>query len=90
MCRILPSLLYSRKCGLGGDPVRHICEPLSYGETAPIRPLASALDRSSRFDYVTSPSRPRPGAQVAQLVEQGTENPRVGSSNLSLGTIFPI
>ena len=28
------------------------------------------------------------GAQVAQLVEQGTENPRVGSSTLSLGTIF--
>ena len=28
------------------------------------------------------------GAQVAQLVEQGTENPRVGSSILSLGTIL--
>ena len=28
------------------------------------------------------------GAQVAQSVEQGTENPRVGSSILSLGTIF--
>jgi hypothetical protein len=26
------------------------------------------------------------GAQVAQSVEQGTENPRVGSSILSLGT----
>ena len=26
-------------------------------------------------------------AQIAQLVEQGTENPRVGSSILSLGTI---
>jgi hypothetical protein len=26
-------------------------------------------------------------AQVAQLVEQGTENPRVGGSNPSLGTI---
>ncbi len=26
-------------------------------------------------------------AQVAQSVEQGTENPRVGSSILSLGTI---
>jgi hypothetical protein len=25
-------------------------------------------------------------AEVAQAVEQGTENPRVGSSNLSLGT----
>lgn len=28
-------------------------------------------------------------AQIAQLVEQGTENPRVGSSILSLGTISP-
>ena len=28
-------------------------------------------------------------AQVAQLVEQGTENPRVGGSNPSLGTISP-
>ena len=28
--------------------------------------------------------------QVAQLVEQGTENPRVGSSILSLATIFPL
>ncbi len=27
------------------------------------------------------------GAQVAQLVEQGTENPRVGGSIPSLGTI---
>ncbi len=26
-------------------------------------------------------------AEVAQLVEQGTENPRVGSSILSLGTM---
>ena len=31
-----------------------------------------------------------PDAQVAQLVEQRTENPRVGSSILSLGTIFSI
>ena len=29
-------------------------------------------------------------AQVAQLVEQGTENPRVGGSIPSLGTIFLI
>ena len=34
----------------------------------------------------TSPKRILP-AEVAQLVEQGTENPRVGSSILSLGTI---
>ncbi len=31
---------------------------------------------------------PDPSAQVAQLVEQRIENPRVGSSILSLGTIF--
>ncbi len=29
-------------------------------------------------------------AEVAQLVEQRTENPRVGSSILPLGTIFEI
>ena len=33
---------------------------------------------------------PLAGAQVAQSVEQGTENPRVGSSILSLGTTFLI
>ena len=33
---------------------------------------------------------PLAGAQVAQSVEQGTENPRVGSSILSLGTTFPL
>ncbi len=31
----------------------------------------------------------RPRAQVAQLVEQWTENPRVGGSNPPLGTIIP-
>jgi hypothetical protein len=29
-------------------------------------------------------------AQVAQLVEQWTENPRVGGSSPPLGTIYPI
>ncbi len=29
-------------------------------------------------------------AEVAQLVEQRTENPRVGSSILPLGTTFPL
>ena len=28
------------------------------------------------------------GAEIAQVVEQWTENPRVGSSTLPLGTIF--
>ncbi len=32
----------------------------------------------------------RDRAEVAQAVEQGTENPRVGSSTLSLGTIIRI
>ena len=31
----------------------------------------------------------RPVAQVAQLVEQGIENPRVGGSIPSLGTKYP-
>jgi hypothetical protein len=30
----------------------------------------------------------RPGAQIAQLVEQRTENPRVAGSIPALGTIF--
>jgi hypothetical protein len=30
---------------------------------------------------------PRPGARIAQLVEQRIENPRVGGSNPSPGTI---
>jgi hypothetical protein len=37
----------------------------------------------------TASSRTADDAQVAQLVEQGTENPRVGGSNPSLGTILP-
>ena len=31
-----------------------------------------------------------PDAQVAQLVEQRTENPRVGGSNPPLGTTYPM
>ena len=42
---------------------------------------ASARDRHG--------SRKPPG-QVAQLVEQRTENPRVGSSTLPLATNYPI
>ena len=42
------------------------------------------LDNGSDLDTM-----PPVGAQVAQSVEQGTENPRVGSSILSLGTTFP-
>lgn len=40
------------------------------------------------LDRTVQPLRSRPGAQVAQLVEQGTENPRVGGSTPSLGTIL--
>ncbi len=39
------------------------------------------LAKELYFPYKTSGR-----AEVAQLVEQGTENPRVGSSILSLGT----
>jgi hypothetical protein len=39
----------------------------------------SQLSDARRSDY----------AQVAQLVEQRTENPRVGGSNPPLGTTFP-
>ena len=51
----------------------------------------SPLDTASDLAYKHEPApRTRAGAaQVAQLVEQGTENPRVGGSNPSLGTILP-
>ncbi len=54
----------------------------------PMRPTSvrGGLDTGAYFSYTP----PAPGAQVAQLVEQGTENPRVGSSILSLGTIFSL
>ena len=52
----------------------------------------AAPARSRAVERWTGPSispitrRSKPLAQVAQLVEQRTENPRVGSSILSLGT----
>ena len=51
------------------------------------------LDRLNPNTY-NPPSRPNPPgngihAQVAQLVEQRTENPRVGGSIPPLGTINP-
>ena len=51
----------------------------------------SPLDTASDLFYKHDPApQTRAGdAQVAQLVEQGTENPRVGGSNPSLGTISP-
>jgi hypothetical protein len=42
------------------------------------------LDRNRPDAYKTRPL----GAQVAQLVEQRIENPRVGGSNPPLGTTF--
>ena len=61
----------------------------------------TGLDRARPIAYKPGPcaghtraSRPASGpyaarhAQVAQLVEQRTENPRVGGSNPPLGTIF--
>lgn len=57
----------------------------------PVNRTASAVDfpptlRCNIALRVTK-ARIHPGGQVAQLVEQGTENPRVGSSILSLATI---
>ena len=51
----------------------------------PCRP-AEPLDSAKTVLYKAPPSRPRP-AQVAQSVEQRTENPRVGGSIPPLGTI---
>src|SRR5574340_190596 len=46
-------------------------------------PAPGALDFASAVGYSRSASQ----GQVAQLVEQGTENPRVGGSSPSLATI---
>ena len=49
------------------------------------------LDESARVICNPTPPLGVPSkGQVAQLVEQWTENPRVGSSILSLATIFSI
>ena len=47
-----------------------------------IRGRCSTAPRNAVFSSVKA------RAQIAQLVEQGIENPRVGSSILSLGTIY--
>jgi hypothetical protein len=44
------------------------------------------MDRSGRFGYKPVPAVLVAIAQVAQLVEQRTENPRVGGSIPPLGT----
>lgn len=49
-----------------------------FGLIPPLAPGGSPPGTKSRLN-----------GQVAQSVEQGTENPRVGSSILSLATIFP-
>ena len=65
------------------DLARAWCYSLARGcETANKKKKKKHLPSRTIFSTRT------PGdAEVAQLVEQGTENPRVGSSILSLGTI---
>ena len=46
------------------------------------------MDRAGRFGYKPVPAVFVAIAHVAQLVEQRTENPRVGGSIPPLGTIF--
>ncbi len=48
--------------------------------------LTQKLGKRGRFAKVSNSLFKRFRAEVAQSVEQGTENPRVGSSILSLGT----
>ncbi len=50
----------------------------------PPRRCVGLLDKDVSFRHF-----PRGFAQVAQLVEQGIENPRVGGSIPSLGTAVP-
>ena len=55
-----------------------------------VSPLVQTLAQPGRWAGLSSRfPRISAAAQVAQLVEQGTENPRVGGSNPSLGTILP-
>ena len=51
--------------------------------------LSKTLSKTKQrwLDTYTANSYNIFGAEVAQLVEQRTENPRVPSSNLGLGTI---
>ena len=46
------------------------------------------LDNSPKFDYTKQALCETANASVAQSVEQGTENPRVGGSIPPGGTIF--
>ncbi len=52
--------------------------------------MDSALNRWYRraYDWSGRPVGRLSGAEVAQLVEQRTENPCVGSSSLPLGTMI--
>ncbi len=56
--------------------------------TGKIQPLAEILAKPVSGGYSTA-SRFQ-GGQIAQLVEQGIENPRVGGSIPSLATISPL
>jgi hypothetical protein len=49
--------------------------------------MAHSLARPNSIAYIRSAGE-AVAAQVAQLVEQRTENPRVGGSNPPLGTIL--
>ena len=51
--------------------------------------MAHSLARPNSIAYIRSAGE-AVAAQVAQLVEQRTENPRVGGSNPPLGTIFSL
>jgi hypothetical protein len=46
------------------------------------------LDSEAIYGFNTPPSPLGDAARIAQSVEQGIENPRVGSSILSPGTIY--
>ena len=70
----------------GGDSVAAILNGRRRG--FPARgPDERRVPKGPESDRQKERQRVRPHAQVAQSVEQGIENPRVGSSILSLGTI---
>ena len=61
-----------------------MCPPFFYGLVVQLVRTLACHARGRRFEPVPG----RQFASVAQLVEQGTENPRVGGSIPPGGTIF--
>jgi hypothetical protein len=69
-----------------GDSVTKMLDVAGQPGFSCYNPRAFGRWRSAAAGRDTNPSVRRRYAQIAQLVEQRTENPRVGGSNPPLGT----